>query len=187
MLEIRQEFFQMCTEILLEYKDKCLHLAVGDFNTRLHGQMTGEESVIGKHVWGRGVKFLKTQDQADKEQRALLVTTLKASTHVHMNSFFEKCAEKKITRSDWNSNGPPYIPQRYAELDAIIANQRSRNMVKNVESNTKTDFPSDHFPVEARLKIKLAKHRGRPPDKSNEWKNLSNRMKKLKTSSTMIL
>ena len=45
-------------------------------------------------------------------------------------------------------------------------------MVKNVESNTKTDFPSDHFPVEAKLKIKLAKHRGRPPDKSNEWKSL---------------
>ena len=43
-------------------------------------------------------------------------------------------------------------------------------MVKNVESNTQTDFPSDHFLVETRLKIKLAKHRGRPPDKSNEWK-----------------
>ena len=44
-------------------------------------------------------------------------------------------------------------------------------MIKNVESNAKTDFPSDHFPVEAKLKIKLAKHRGRPPDKSNEWKS----------------
>jgi hypothetical protein len=44
-------------------------------------------------------------------------------------------------------------------------------MIKNVESNTKTDFPSDHVPVEAKIKIKLAKHRGRPPDKSNEWKS----------------
>ena len=40
-----------------------------------------------------------------------------------------------------------------------------------MESNTKTDFPSDHFPAETRLKIKLAKHRGRPPDKFNEWKS----------------
>ena len=171
MLEIMQDFFQRYTEILLEHKDNCLHVAVGDFNTRLHGQMAGEESVLGKYVWGRGVKFLKTLDQPFKEQRALLVTTLKATNHVHMNSFFEKCDEKKVTRSDWSAEGPPFSPQRYAELDAIIANHRCRNMVKNVESNSQTDFPSDRFPVEARLKLKLAKHRGRPPDKSNEWKN----------------
>ena len=57
MLEIRQEFFQSYTETLLEFKDKCLHLAVGDFNTRLHGQLAGEETVIGKFVWGRGRHF----------------------------------------------------------------------------------------------------------------------------------
>ena len=44
-------------------------------------------------------------------------------------------------------------------------------MIKDIESNTKQYFPSDHFPVELRLKIKLAKHRGRPPDKSNDWKS----------------
>ena len=126
MLELRQEFFQSYTEILLEFKDKCLHVAVGDFNTRLHGRLAGEESLLGNHVWGRGVTFLKTQDQSDKEQRALLITTLKAATHVLMNSFFEKTAEKKITRSDWSATGPPYIPQRYAELDFFIANRRSR-------------------------------------------------------------
>ena len=44
-------------------------------------------------------------------------------------------------------------------------------MIKNVESHTGTYFPSDHFPLELRLKMKLSKHRGRPPDKSNAWKN----------------
>ena len=44
-------------------------------------------------------------------------------------------------------------------------------MIKDVESNTRQYFPSDHFPLELRLKIKLSKHRGRPPDKSNDWKN----------------
>ena len=121
-------------------------------------------------MWGRGTHFLRTQAQEDKEQRALLVTTLKASEHVHMNLFFDKNAEKKITIADWQAEGPPYTPFRYAEIDAILANKRIRNMVKNVESNTQTGFPSDHFPIETRLKIQLAKHRGRPPDKSNEWK-----------------
>ena len=52
MLEIRQEFFQHYTEILLEQKEKCLHLAVGDFNTRLHASGRGEERVIGAHILG---------------------------------------------------------------------------------------------------------------------------------------
>ena len=38
LLEIRQEFFNHYTDILLDHKEKCLHLAVGDFNTRLHAR-----------------------------------------------------------------------------------------------------------------------------------------------------
>ena len=95
MLEVRQDFFQKYTEISLEYKDKSLHLALGDLNTSLHGQLAGEEQVIGKFVWGRGTNFLETQAQEDKEQRALLVTTLKATENVHMNSFLQKnCGEE---------------------------------------------------------------------------------------------
>ena len=52
--------------------------------------------------------------------------------------------------------------------------------------HTKTDFPSDHFPAETRLKIKLAKHRGRPPDKSNEWKSPIKPQKKTESNSMRI-
>ena len=58
---------------------------------------------MGRFVWGRGDKFLKSQAQEDKEQRTLLISALKATKHVHMNSFFEKSDEKKITRSDWQA------------------------------------------------------------------------------------
>ena len=44
-----------------------------------------------------------------------------------------------------------------AEIDAILANRRTKNMVKDVESNTSRYFPSDHFPLNIRLKVKLAK------------------------------
>ena len=60
------------------------------------------------------------------------------------------------------------MPVRYAEIDAILSNRRTRKMIKNVESNTSQYFLRDHFPLELRLKIKLSKHRGRPPDKSND-------------------
>lgn len=80
-------------------------------------------------MWGRGANFLKTQAQEDKEQRTFLVTTLKATEHVHMNSFFEKSAEKKMTRADWQAEGPPDTPFRYAEIDVILTNKRIRNIV----------------------------------------------------------
>ena len=75
----------------------------------------------------------------------------KAAEHFHMNSVFQKDDIKKVTRADWQATGPPYSLNRYAEIDAILANTRTRNMIKNVESNTELYLPSDHFPVEQRL------------------------------------
>ena len=97
MLEIRQEVFQHYTELLLENKEKCFHLAVGDVNTRLHARGRGEERIIGPFVWGRGRQFIQKMTPIDKEQRGVLVAALKATDHIHMNSFFEKCDEKKGT------------------------------------------------------------------------------------------
>ena len=66
---------------------------------------------------------------------------------------------KKVTRADWSATGPPYIPTRYAEIDAVLANKRTTNMIKNIESDTARYFPSDHFPLNIRMKIKLAKNK----------------------------
>ena len=48
--EIRQHYFQLFPETLLEQKNKHLHLVVGDLNTRLHAQLESETYVIGKHI-----------------------------------------------------------------------------------------------------------------------------------------
>ena len=93
-------------ELLLESKDKCLHFAVGDFNTRLHARGKREERAIGPFIWGRGKQFVQKMTPIDKEQRGVLVAALKASDHIHMNAFFEKTDEKKATRSDWQATGP---------------------------------------------------------------------------------
>ena len=154
--EIRHNYFQLCTEILFEQKDKHLHLVVGDLNTRLHAQRENETDVIGKYIFGRGTQFTKNLPQHDKEQRMLLIASLRASEHIHMNSQFQKPDTKKITRADWQAEGPPYIPTRYAEIDAVLSNRRLRHGIKDIESDTITAFPSDHFPVAVRIKVKLA-------------------------------
>ena len=85
--EIRQDFFQVLTENLLDHREKKLHIAVGDVNTRLHARMEGEENVIGKFVFGRGAEFVRKLPQHDKEQRDLLVAALQATEHTHMICF----------------------------------------------------------------------------------------------------
>ena len=99
------------------------------------------------------------------------ISYFRYSFFVSKNSFFEKPDEKKVTRSDWNAKGAPYTPDRYAEIDHILPNQRMKNMVKDIESDTSTYFPSDHFPVNWRLKIKLAKNKDRVVDQTNKWKS----------------
>ena len=59
---------------------------------------------------------------------------------------------------------------RYAEIDLVVCNNRTKNMIKNIESDTDRVFPSDHFPVHFEFKIKLAKNHERSKSKANKWK-----------------
>ena len=48
---------------------------------------------------------------------------------------------------------------KYAEIDAALADTRTRNIVKHVESNTSLYFLSDHFPTSDLVR---RRSRGRP-------------------------
>ena len=76
----------------------------------------------------------------------------------------------KATRSDWGATGPPYTPNRYAEIDLVVCNNRTKNIIKNIESDTKRAFPSDHFPVHFEFKVSLAKNHERAKSTANKWK-----------------
>ena len=100
----------------------------------------------------------------------MFIASLKTTEHVFGNSFFQKPDREKVTRADWNATGPPYNCLRYAEIDGIYPSKRARNMVKDIWSDTEVFFPSDHFPVNFRIKIKLSKEHGGEEDEANKWK-----------------
>ena len=56
------------------------------------------------------------------------------------------------------------------EIDAVIANRRNRNVTRDIDSYIVTAFPSDHFPVIIRVKMKLAKNH-KVNDESSMWKS----------------
>ena len=66
--EIRQDYFQLFTELLLEQREKNFHLVVGDLNTRLHARLDNETDVIGKYIFGRGTQFNRTYHNTTKNQ-----------------------------------------------------------------------------------------------------------------------
>ena len=64
-----------------------------------------------------------------------------------------------------------YVATRYAEIDMVMANRRVQNSIKGVESDTKTIFPSDHLPVNIRLKITLSRSKNRKTKGLPSWKS----------------
>ena len=103
--------------------------------------------------------------QIDEDNRQLFIVSLDTSEHVHISSRVQKTDEQKLTRADWQTTGPP------AELDMVMAVRRAQNIVKDLGSDTKVIFPSDHFPVNIRLKIKLAKSKKRKNKATALWKS----------------
>ena len=140
-------------------------------NTRLHARLFRESSILGPRVCGRGAEFLKNIPQLDKENKQLFIASLETSEHYHISYRFQNPPQNKLTRTDWQAVGPPYTPPRHAEMDMVMANRRAQNIIKNVESDTKTAFPSDHFPVNIRVKVLLAKHEKGGKKSALSWKS----------------
>ena len=132
----RLAFFETLNEVFIENGGEHFHVGCGDINIRVHGRLRGEEDVIGPWVYGRGRHFVRDLKTGEREQRNMLIASLKTTEHVYANTFFQKPDHKKVTRADWNNKGHPYTPDRYAEIDAVMPNGRARNIVKDVESDT---------------------------------------------------
>ena len=66
----------------------------------------------------------------------------------------------------------------FAQIDVCIANRKAWNAVENVETDTKSELDTDHFPLITKMKIKLQKE-GSHNEEHEVWKNLENRKKKI--------
>ena len=72
-----------------------------------------------------------------------------------MNTFFQKPDIKLCTYEEPGVKGPPIVRHRYEMIDYILANNRTKNTINNVESDYYAGIPTPHFPVIANIKIKL--------------------------------
>lgn len=135
----------------------------------IHGRFAGEEHILGPHVFGRGTQFVEKMNKPEEENRALCMSMLDATAHVHMNSWFEKPACRKVTRRDDPLDDlPPYTPEKFAEIDNFIANRIMRNCVHDISSRPDLAFPSDHYLITADVTLKLREEK--EFDHKQSWK-----------------
>ena len=137
---------------------------VGDANARLHGRAHEiEETVVGPHVFGWGQGFVTRLPEEQLENRQLMIDFCIANDFIISNTFFNKANEHKCTFKDARTDGfkAPWTPDRFAQLDFILAPQRWKNAVLDVHSYTNIAFNSDHAVVVADMRLKLRKHKSR--------------------------
>ena len=97
---------------------------------------------------------------------------LDATTHYVMNNWFKKSPSKKVTfKENINNFNDSWDPKEYAEIDFCLANNKSRNIITNVETNTKRHFNSDHFPLITTVRVKTKKAKLNTTEEKEIWKN----------------
>ena len=149
----------LVTEITQEYKKKCrkgpTYLA-GDFNARVQTRMGDHEQCIGQHTFDKRKITLETQDEGVKENRRMFISMCMQLKCKVMNTMFEKPDIKLITHKHQRTRfGPPWVRGDYETLDYVIAGERWKNTVENVESDVFANIDSDHSPLIYTIRVKL--------------------------------
>jgi len=153
----------------------CIARRMGDFNARLHGVLSTEPGVVGRHVYGGGLRTTERPERGDLERtsRDLLIELCKSRGLLTMSTWFRHTDASMVTcmapgvpkapavRDGWN-------PTKYGQVDFCLASERWKTIVQDVRSNTGAGLPTDHFPVEARVRIRLAA-RDRGNERPDGW------------------
>ena len=131
---------------------------LGDTNARLHGSTcVAEDEIMGRHVFGYGPQHVRTLAESQRDNRQCLVDFCIANHCVVSNTLFAKPEYKKCTYKDTATNAftGPWTPDRFAQLDFILAPKAYKHCVKDDKARTDIAINSDHAIVMALIQVKL--------------------------------
>jgi len=166
--EERVQVFDSLREIMEAAERKGPTLILGDFNARIHGRRSGEAQVLGPHIFGAGVSHLIRPERGygEKSNRDLMVELCGGGEYLVANTWFKKRDARKVTfmppgTKQLPGDGEPWDPRLFGEIDFCLVPSRWRNLVLDVESNTRAGLPTDHFPLEIKVRLRLRPKRGK--------------------------
>ena len=150
----------------------------GDMNARLHHRFQAEEHVLGPHIFGRGLSYLRNISDATLENRSLFLQFCEKSDLRVMNTFFRKSLKGYCTfRENTTEHGAEWTPTRYAQLDFWLVGEKWAKSCKDVTARPDIHFPSDHYIVESTIRIKLPGFKENPRPTTQEWNNYNQQLK----------
>ena len=127
----------------------------GDFNARIHAKCY-HEPMLGPHIFGRGHAYLQMMSEDSLENRRLFLNLCAACDLAVMNTWFQKSCQHQFTfREPASKHEPPWGPDRFAQLDFVLAPGRWKNSVTDVSARTAVFTDSDHYIVTADCRIRL--------------------------------
>ena len=156
----RSAHIDLLNKITEENSGKILLIA-GDFNTRFHSRNENEKGTLGPHIFGKGHEVMEQIMERDIEgthNRNLTIDWAMGNDMVCTNTYFEKTYSKLVTFKTksapdeyevWDDN------EVFAQIDFIWVNDRWKKAIVNVETDTVSKFPSDHYPLTAEINLKL--------------------------------
>ena len=116
-----------------------------------------EDELMGRYVFGYGPQHVRTLAESQRDSRQCLVDFCIANHFVVSNTIFAKPEYKNCTYKDTATNGftGPWTPDRFAQLDSILAPKAYKNCVKDVEARTDIAINSDQAIVMVLIQVKL--------------------------------
>jgi len=123
-----------------------------------------KKDMIGPCVYGRGVGEIvrPVRGYTQRTHRDLLVDLCREHDMRIANTWYRHKDANRDThalpRAERRPEGPYWDPLRYGQIDFCLDPNRWRGMILDVRSSTDDAPPSDHFPVEVRVRLRLAAH-----------------------------
>ena len=113
------------------------------------------------HVFGRGHHYLEKKAQDRKILNRDLLFEIAETHRLHItNTWFDKPDNKLASyRTPGTHNLTDINPRSYATTDHILCRNNQAHMVTDVETNTTRAFPSDHYRMTARIKVKVIRNK----------------------------
>ena len=128
---IKEAFYDQVESCLTTLPRAHPKYVLGDFKARIHAKLD-HEHMFGPHIFGRGRKYLHfTSDEVAENRYMFLIFCASCDLKV-MNTFFQKVPENQFTfREPATNHEPPWTPERFAQLDYVLAPESLKDGKKN--------------------------------------------------------
>ena len=152
-LEVRHDYFASLRECIARYRTHGPTFVIGDLNARIHVARNGERDIVGSHVFGDAALIDDTCSN-----RELLLEICSSLRYCVANTFFEHPPHEQVTYRNLSTAPMDLIsPQRFGQIDCLLAPQDSLDYVTDVFSDRMATLSTHHFLRVVDLKLDISK------------------------------